>query len=138
MGKVSTALGGIPTFNIDGHPIMVRASDHNREYSELERQVERLQEEKSDLIAMGDSLRDSLKVHMTELVELQGSVRWRSYPEEKPERDGVYLVLVSNPHTKATMYSTEVFARDHWLAMNHAVVTNWLPIPPITTQGEGK
>lgn len=73
---------------------------------------------------------EAIIISMEENAALREQVRWRKYPEEKPKRDGFYLVL-ENINQVAGYY--------HWCKqfgwntdggrINIQTVTHWMPLP---------
>ena len=67
-----------------------------------------------------------LRNHATELLAAADAVRWRKWPEEKPEEDGWYVVW----DARRSRWTIDEFLRHgDWADMSGSVV-NWLPIPP--------
>lgn len=70
------------------------------------------------------------------IAELEEQLRWRKYPEEKPEKDGHYLVLHRDYRDRADAVGYLIADRDNWHNEDnwqfYGRITHWRPLsaPP--------
>lgn len=68
-----------------------------------------------------------------ENARLRESLRWRKYPEEKPEEEGRYLIAYkyrNNPQERFFIGDYDPRQGEFSTGLDLVVVLRWLPIPP--------
>ena len=103
--------------------------DYERENSRLREEVERLKGEMDLLEVRSARLKEleevTLPIFKGEIVRLREQLRWRKYPEERPEYPTVTFVLTTN--------GVYLVDKSSYLSGGD----RWLPIPPTEkTKGE--
>lgn len=97
-------------------------------------------EYKNDLSGNIECVVKCLQSQPSLCMELAG-MKWRKYPEEKPEKEEHYLVYPQPAHCEAALY--QIYNKDKipkWILCDsegyeyEVYVTHWMPLPPLPTQ----
>ena len=69
-------------------------------------------------------LRDFLLQAMDQIDAIEEERRWRKFPDEKPEHNGIYIVLLGEHTRTLDMYDTDKGKFRTYMP------TAWMPLPP--------
>jgi hypothetical protein len=90
--------------------------------SEMNEEIERLKAENAKLMT------GEIKA-VEECLRLQESLRWRKWPEERPEKEGQYIVSYTPQESFKSHLRPMLFIEGKWNLQDTVTVNNWLPIP---------
>jgi len=79
------------------------------------------------LIASGGILREAR--YEAYLKGANDALRWRTWPQQRPESDGKYLVVLQNRRTFKTTLCVRTFNGGDWIFSCKNEVCYWMPIP---------
>lgn len=85
-----------------------------------------------DDIKMIISINEKFDELKERLAKTEDQLRWRKYPEEKPEKEGMYLCTIKDDAECIIYYRTVWFRNDvTGFKRYDEIITHWLPIPEI-------
>lgn len=96
-----------------------------------EREIEVLKKVNAVLEREVVKLTKTLILRNDELLKAKDALRWRKYPEEKPE-DGRYMFKYLRKHGKKITEENVIFpVDDGYVPFKDSHAIYWLPIPPL-------